>query len=112
MRKHSPRRPDEEYSLMQIDHPFDAFKATVSMPASRLFNPPSWAEIKAPNTITPENPPRSGRVPKQIEKKAAERVSLRERMDERSKQKAAFAARNARRYDLDEGEAEQDGQGG
>jgi hypothetical protein len=80
MRKHSPRRPDEEYSLIEVDHPLDTFEATVPMPASRLFNPPSWARMKAPNTTTPENPTRSGRVPKRGEKKAAERASLRERM--------------------------------
>jgi hypothetical protein len=38
-------------------------------------------------------------VPKWSEKKAAERASLREKMDERSRQKAALAAGNVRRYD-------------
>jgi hypothetical protein len=65
--------------------------------------------MKAPNITTPKNPTRSGRVPKRSEKKAAERASLKERMDKRSRQKAVFAARNARRYD-DLDEAEQDRQ--
>ncbi|ERF73141.1 hypothetical protein EPUS_02982 [Endocarpon pusillum Z07020] len=108
MKKHSPRRPDKEYSLMQVDHPFNTLELTVPMPKSRHFNPPLWATIRVPNTATPENPTRSERVPKQSEKKAAERSSLRERKDERARQKAAFAARNARRYDLDK--AEQDSQ--
>ena len=110
MRKHSPRRPDEEYSLMQVNHPFDTFGATVPMPASRLFNPPLWARMKAPNVTTPENPTRSGRVPTRSEKMEAERASLKERMEERLRQKAAFAARNARRYDLEGDEAEKDGE--
>lgn len=95
---------------MQVNHPFDTFRTMEPMSASRFFNPPSWARIKAPSATNSENPTRSGRVPKQSEKKAAERVSLRERIEERSRQKAAFAARNARRYDLDEDEVEQDGQ--
>ena len=110
MREHSPRRPDEEYSLMQVNHPFDTFGATVPMPASRLFNPPLWARMKAPNVTTPENPTRSGRVPTRSEKREAERASLKKRMEERSRQKATFAARNARRYDLEGDEVEKDGE--
>jgi hypothetical protein len=92
---------------MQINHPFNTFRAPMR-PIPRLFNPPSWAGV-TPNTTTPDNLTCSRRVPLRSEKREAEWASLKERIEEWLRQKAAFAARNARRYD-DPDEAEQDGQ--